>query len=66
MKRTPPKMPKGRCINDCKKCSQSYLEFAEDQRGNIVFDIVCNKYGNIAESYQELLQLKKEAQPDAV
>lgn len=56
--RTPPKMPTGNCIDDCKKCSQSYLEFAEDQHHNIVFDIVCNKYGNIAESYKELLETK--------
>lgn len=58
MKRTTPTIPKGNCIDDCKRCSQSYLEFAEDQRGNIVFDIVCSKYGNIAESYKELLQMK--------
>ena len=50
--------PQDKCIDNCKECTHSQLEFAEDQRGNIAFDIVCNKYGNIAESYTELLQMK--------
>ena len=45
------------CVNDCKLCPNCSVEFAE-QGNNIVYDLVCNKYGNIAEHFTELLKMK--------
>lgn len=48
-----------KCIKDCKHCPNCSVEFAE-QGKNIFYDLVCNKYGNIAEHFEELLKMKEE------
>lgn len=47
------------CKKDCKHCAACSAEFQEDQH-NIYYVLICNKYDFIAESYAELLKLRKE------
>lgn len=47
-----------KCKKDCKHCAACSAEFQEDKH-NIYFVLVCNKYDTIAESYKELLELGK-------